>query len=165
MSNIHQRSDGLFIMNLFIKVHFYYYVLMSPMIYTISSVSTSTKKKEHWTSSFPFLHDCSNAIKSNIWKVRSNIWKDWKSANGLTKNDFKNYAKNFRRNNQQTSSDEFMPRREVRRRTTREYVNPHFDFRNYKNHTDLLFILFSSLNFLHSGPFYNHCRCVVIKYY
>ncbi|GET64968.1 ribonuclease H-like domain-containing protein [Rhizophagus irregularis DAOM 181602=DAOM 197198] len=100
-----------------------------------------------------------NAIKSNIWKVRSNIWKDWKSANGLTKNDFKNYTKNFHRNNQQTSSDEFMLRREVRHRTTREYVNSHFDFRNYKNHTDLLFILFSLSNFLHSGPFYNHCRC------
>ncbi|PKC66601.1 hypothetical protein RhiirA1_459506 [Rhizophagus irregularis] len=91
--------------------------------------------------------------------IRSNIWKDWKSANGLTKNDFKNYAKNFHRNNQQTSSDEFMLRREVRHRTTREYVNSHFDFRNYKNHTDLLFILFSLSNFLHSGPFYNHCRC------
>ncbi|RGB28652.1 hypothetical protein C1646_767571 [Rhizophagus diaphanus] len=88
---------------------------MSPMIYTISSVYISNIER----LLFPFLHDCSFAIKSNIWK-------------------------NFRHNNQQTSSDEFMPRRELRRETTREYVNPHFDFRNYKNHTDLLFILFSS---------------------
>lgn len=31
------------------------------------------------------------------------------------------------------------------------YTNPHIDFRNCKNHTDLLFILFTSSNFLHSG--------------
>lgn len=36
------------------------------------------------------------------------------------------------------------------------YVNPLNNFRNYKNHNDLLFIIFSSSNFLHDGSFFTH---------
>lgn len=45
----------------------------------------------------------------------------------------------------------------ARRTQIFEYdVNPHHDFRNYKSNMDYLYILFSSSNFLHSGPFFDH---------
>lgn len=45
-----------------------------------------------------------------------------------------------------------------RHRSRRDYVytNPFNDFRNFKTSLDYLFILYTSSNFLHSGPFYNH---------
>lgn len=39
------------------------------------------------------------------------------------------------------------------------YTNSFNDFRNFKLQKDFLFILFSSSNFLHSGPFFNHLEC------
>lgn len=37
-----------------------------------------------------------------------------------------------------------------------DYVNLFYNFRNFKLSMDYLFILFTSLNFLHSSPFYAH---------
>lgn len=42
------------------------------------------------------------------------------------------------------------------------YINPYNDFRNFKQHRDFLYILFSSSNFLHSGPFFKHLECTEI---
>jgi hypothetical protein len=136
---------------------YFYYILMLPMndLYGIFSIHI-IKQKQITALLLPFLHQCSSAFKSNIWKLRSDKWKEWKHLNGLTKHSFKTYSQTFR-----TCDRTTLVRDEPRARRTRLhrphiYTNPHWDFRNYKNHRDLLFILFSSSNFLHSGPFYSH---------
>lgn len=73
----------------------------------------------------------------------------------LSKQDFKNYRTGRVPDSFPSSSDTDRPSRD-RPSNTFEYVNPHHDFRNYKINVDYLYILFSSSNFLHSGPFFNH---------
>ncbi|PKY41145.1 hypothetical protein RhiirA4_454666 [Rhizophagus irregularis] len=78
-----------------------------------------------------------------------------RSDMGLSKRSFKNYHKDFPRsnNNQAGIIDSTI---HTRRNYENIYVNPYNDFRNFKLHKDFLYILFSSSNFLHSGPFYKH---------
>ncbi|PKY61904.1 hypothetical protein RhiirA4_487534 [Rhizophagus irregularis] len=38
-----------------------------------------------------FMELSNHSIKSNIWKVRSRAWKQWKTQHGITKNSFKRY--------------------------------------------------------------------------
>ncbi|PKY17509.1 hypothetical protein RhiirB3_430153 [Rhizophagus irregularis] len=105
----------------------------------------------------PFVQECSSLFKSNIWKIRNQKWKVIKSAMGLTKLSFKNYHKNFKDfNNPVTDAN---TSRRIRRVQDHIYTNPHNDFRNFKLDKDFLFILFSSSNFLHSGPFFKHLEC------
>lgn len=38
-----------------------------------------------------FMHEATGLFKSNIWKIRSQAWKDLKLREGITKLDLKNY--------------------------------------------------------------------------
>jgi ribonuclease HI len=109
---------------------------------------------------FIFMNECSSTFKSKFWKQRSLLWKAWKADNNITKNDFKNYRRNVRDCssvfNNTIPTPSVNPRKRRRNEDDFLYVNPQHDFRNYKNTKDLLMILFSSSNFLHSGPFFDH---------
>ncbi|GET65650.1 hypothetical protein GLOIN_2v1790609 [Rhizophagus irregularis DAOM 181602=DAOM 197198] len=47
----------------------------------------------------PFVHDCSNTFKTEIWKKCNDKWKIMRSDMGLSKRSFKNYHKDFPRSN------------------------------------------------------------------
>jgi hypothetical protein len=87
-------------------------------------------------------------------------WKILRNELGLTKQSFKDYRKNLiaARNNNVALPSAFT----INRQRDREYgyISPfNNNFRNFKLEKDFLFILFSSSNFLHSGPFFNHLEC------
>jgi hypothetical protein len=107
----------------------------------------------------PFMHTCSVLFKSNIWKSRNSKWKILRSELGLSKSSFKTYYKDFKQSGtpSDTRHDNQTPRRERERDSI--YVNPFNDYRNFKLQKDFLFILFTSSNFLHSGPFFKHLEC------
>jgi hypothetical protein len=112
-------------------------------------------RKNLYKHLFEFLQESLIDIKTHVWKLRSQEWKNWKTIHGVTKEDFKKYRQRYKNtSNLPTSSS--LHRRDPRRVRSAIYINPQNDFRNYKNERDLLFILFSSSNFLHSGPFYDH---------
>ncbi|CAB5192257.1 unnamed protein product [Rhizophagus irregularis] len=100
----------------------------------------------------PFIHRCNIIFKFDIWKKRNEKWKLQRELMGITKASFKDYHKNLRDKVTTRTSHNNTRRRE------REfiYINPFNDFRNFKLQKDFLFILFSSSNFLHSGPFFKH---------
>ncbi|PKC05193.1 hypothetical protein RhiirA5_378822 [Rhizophagus irregularis] len=109
----------------------------------------------------PFIHHCSMTFKSDLWKLRNEKWKLLRTELGLTKKSFLNYRKNI-------TSDPLVihditpldSRRNPRKRKIFTYTNPFCNnFRNFKLEKDFLFILFTSSNFLHSGPFFNHLEC------
>lgn len=103
-----------------------------------------------------FMQEAIGLFKSNIWKVRSQAWKEWKLREGITKQDFKNYYTQHRTplRSERRNHEDFTPSSQ-RLKTDWVYSNPINNFRNYKNQSDLLFIIFSS-NFLHDGFFFNH---------
>ncbi|PKY57390.1 hypothetical protein RhiirA4_478427 [Rhizophagus irregularis] len=109
----------------------------------------------------PFLHTCSITFKTVIWKLRNEKWKALRDQLGLTKQSFKDYRKNLktnRNNNNEVVPSDFI----LNPRRYREfgYINPfNNNFRNFKLEKDFLFILFTSSNFLHSGPFFSHLEC------
>ncbi|PKY59654.1 hypothetical protein RhiirA4_482587 [Rhizophagus irregularis] len=91
-------------------------------------------------------------FKALIWKKRNEKWKIQRELLGITKKSFTDYHKNFRNNTSTRSANNNI------RNRNRDfiYINPFNDFRNFKLQKDFLFILFSSSNFLHSGPFFKH---------
>ncbi|CAB4446217.1 unnamed protein product [Rhizophagus irregularis] len=97
-----------------------------------------------------FMALTTNQIKSQVWDIRSQAWKQWKRNHNITKSCFKNYFRN--RNNRGTSSR--------RPRTSyRGYTCPQMEsFRHYYNRVDLLFIILASSNFLHSGFIFQQLR-------
>lgn len=116
-----------------------------------------TRQQQIFNVIFPFLQECSQSFKKKLWKFRNEKWKSWRDAKGLTKRSFKIYSQLFGQRNQQHMPDvRTQPRRRKRSSKVHVYSNPQWDFRNYKNHQDFLFILFSSSNFLHGSPFYSH---------
>lgn len=40
-----------------------------------------------------FMQEATGSFKKNILKILSQVWKDWKHHEGITKQDFKNYYK------------------------------------------------------------------------
>ncbi|PKY17728.1 hypothetical protein RhiirB3_430406 [Rhizophagus irregularis] len=102
----------------------------------------------------PFIHECSILFKMNIWKKRNEKWKIHRELLGLTKKSFKEYYQTYRHN------PSAQPSSRNRQRNNREfnYSNPFNSFRNFKLSKDFLYILFSSSNFLHSGPFFTHLK-------
>jgi hypothetical protein len=104
---------------------------------------------------FPFLQECSLLFKSELWQPRNILWKNKRDQMGLTKDSFRNYRKDH------ASNDAHNIRPSNSRTVRHNNTSPYFsscieDFRNFKLQSDLLFILFSSSNFLHSGSFYSH---------
>ncbi|PKY53935.1 hypothetical protein RhiirA4_472439 [Rhizophagus irregularis] len=86
-----------------------------------------------------------------VWKLRSSTWKTWKLANGITKKQFKLYRQ--RRTPPMSPSR----RRSARHFRSCEHRNSFTNhLRDYDNRADLMFIILSSSNFLHSGPFFHH---------
>ncbi|PKY33184.1 hypothetical protein RhiirB3_451909 [Rhizophagus irregularis] len=100
----------------------------------------------------PFIHECSILFKMNIWKKRNDKWKIQRDLLGLTKKSFKDYHQTYRHN------PSAQPSSRNRQRNIRDfnYINPFNSFHNFKLSKDFLYILFSSSNFLHSGPFFTH---------
>ncbi|CAB4433699.1 unnamed protein product [Rhizophagus irregularis] len=94
----------------------------------------------------PFMHECSITFKNDIWKVRNKRWKNRRSELGLTKRDFINYRKNFP-SSSNTNVVGSVPNRQITRSNEHGYINPYNEFRNFKQHRDFLYILFSSSKF------------------
>ncbi|PKY50670.1 hypothetical protein RhiirA4_467264 [Rhizophagus irregularis] len=109
----------------------------------------------------PFFYTCSITFKSVIWKSRNEKWKHLCDVLGLTKQSFKDYRKNLKSNrnhNNDIRPSDFTL--DPRRNREFGYISPfNNNFRNFKLEKDFLFILFTSSNFLHSGPFFSHLEC------
>ncbi|CAB5196506.1 hypothetical protein RhiirA5_415138 [Rhizophagus irregularis] len=93
----------------------------------------------------------------NIWKKRNEKWKIQRDLLGLTKKLFKDYHQTYRNNPLSQPSS----RNSQRNICDFNYTNPFNSFRNFKLSKDFLYILFSSSNFLHSGPFFTHLEANV----
>lgn len=107
----------------------------------------------------PFMHTCSISFKSVIWQARNSKWKNLRSELGLSKASFKTYYKDFKHLGASNNDDIRQEDHSNRRARGSTYVNPFNDYRNFKLQKDFLFILFTSSNFLHSGPFFKHVEC------
>lgn len=97
-----------------------------------------------------FMALSTDRIKSHVWNVRFQAWKQWKRQHNITKSSFKRYSQD--RTNRGISS-------RSSRNSYRGYTCPQMDsFRNYYNRVDLLFIILASSNFLHSGFIFQQLR-------
>ncbi|PKK71530.1 hypothetical protein RhiirC2_778276 [Rhizophagus irregularis] len=105
---------------------------------------------------FPFIQICSLKFKIEIWKYRNQLWKTTRDAWDINKKSFIKYRETFTSDQRVAVAISRTQNINNNRDLKRGYINPFNDFRNFKLDRDLLFILFSSSNFLHSGAFFSH---------
>lgn len=100
-----------------------------------------------------FLQEVGATFKKDTWKIRNAKWKTLHSDMALSKALFKTYYKTFHNSNNNLSGSS-SSNANTRRSYEYGYINLFNDFWNFKLQKEFLYILFSSLNFLHSGTFF-----------
>ncbi|PKY55690.1 hypothetical protein RhiirA4_475331 [Rhizophagus irregularis] len=95
-----------------------------------------------------FLYDLHKDIYEQIWKVRANIWKDFKKANNITKKSFIDYRRNH--NHDSTHTQHNIQRNNNIERSNGYHCSLNDTRRHIENNN--LWIYLTSSNFLHNLP-------------